>query len=109
MICEVVYAELAGFFPRQPNLDAVLKESGIQLSPSKPKTLWMAGDLWKKFCLKHPRHPAGSRRILADFLIGAHATLQAERLLTRDQGFYRKTFSGLRLHYPKGSGQPGTL
>jgi hypothetical protein len=37
------------------------------------------------------------RRILADFLIGAHAFHEANQLLTRDRGFYRRYFSGLTI------------
>jgi predicted nucleic acid-binding protein len=39
----------------------------------------------------------GPRRILADFLIGAHALVQADRLLTLDPKRYSQDFPELKL------------
>ncbi len=57
-----------------------------------------AGRRWKAF-----RARGGPRRdrVIADFLVGAHALLAADDvLLTRDRGFYRSAFSGLRVLEP---------
>lgn len=40
------------------------------------------------------------RRIVADFLIGAHGASVADRLLSRDRGFYRKHFETLTVVDP---------
>ena len=100
IICEVVYAELAGLFPSHTALETFLRETGIQLKPSHPEILWKAGELWRRFCVDRTRPAAAARRILSDFLIGAHAMLQAEQLLTRDKDFYRAVFSGLQIASP---------
>lgn len=48
---------------------------------------------------------AGGRRdrVPADFLIGAHAWMRADRFLTRDRGFYRTYFKRLRIVGPSQS------
>ncbi len=96
LIGEVTYSELSGFFPSKKLLDEALHILGIQFVPSNQEACYRAGETWKKY-----RKSGGSRqRVLADFLIAAHAEIHAEALLTRDRGFFRKYFPHLALIEP---------
>ncbi len=56
----------------------------------------VAAQMWQTY-----RRRGGSRhRIIPDFLIGAHALQRADVLLTRDRGFFRSYFQGLRVITP---------
>jgi len=70
---------------------------GVHLDPLSQKSAALAGRLWRE-----ARKASGSsrNRVVADFLIGAHALEQADALLTRDHRFYRKHFKGLRVISP---------
>ncbi len=90
--CHVVYAEIVPQFPNQNVLESFLSNLGIMVSPISSAISWEAGRRFQRY-----REAGGARqRILPDFLIGAHALVEADALLTRDRGFFATYFPELR-------------
>jgi predicted nucleic acid-binding protein len=94
--CEVVWAETGACFPGAAEADAALRGLRIDFSALDTPAALAAGTSWRAY-----RKAGGSReRVIADFLIGAHALSHADRLLTRDRGFYRRYFKKLSIVDP---------
>ena len=97
LACDVVWAEVRAHFLSEDSFDEALTLLGIRFDPISSDAARLAGRLWREHRVKNPP-PRG--RLIPDFLIGAHARLQSDALLTRDRGFYRRYFSGLRVIDP---------
>ena len=95
--CDVVWAEMATAYGDNSNeLVEALQAMRIGFSPMSLEAALGAARSWHTY----RRRGGGRDRIAADFLIGGHALEQAERLLTRDHGFYRKYFTALEVVFP---------
>lgn len=101
--CEVVVSEVvAGLGHGSVVIDA-LEEAGIGFVPLELRAAVRAGEMQRRY-IERRRAALGrpeSPRVVADFLVGAHALLQCQGLITRDAGFFRDYFKGLKVIVPK--------
>jgi hypothetical protein len=95
IVCGVVLAELRPHFEDASALDSVLDTLGLQYVPLPQSGAVLAGQAWQAY-----RGAGGpSTRMIPDFLIAGHALTTADRLLSRDCGFYRTWFGLLDVVY----------
>lgn len=121
VICEIVFAELAAAFSSEEQLQAFLSDTRIRVGRFTEQSLFLAGSRWAEYTKKSVRNQfscancghllevscpqcktqlAKRFHVLADFMIGAHALLQADCLLSRDLGVYRTYFKDLQVVGP---------
>lgn len=99
-ICGVVYAELIGAPGRTETfVDRFCEEAGIAVEWELKERVWRrAGVAFQEYAARRKKQiGAAPRRLLADFLIGAHALENGYKLLTLDEGLYKAAFPRLKL------------
>mgnify|MGYP001481596622 FL=1 len=96
VVCDVALAEVCSALRDGSEALSVLEEMSIRFNGLEAKSALRAGEMQRRY-----RQRGGARsRAVPDFLIGAHALLQCDGLITRDDGFYRDYFKGLKLIVP---------
>jgi len=94
--CPIVWAELRPFFPDRSSMLKAVETLGLVYSPITEFASLLAGEIFKKYTSSGGRRG----RMIPDFIIAAHAADAADRLLTRDRGFYIKYFPKLTVMSP---------
>jgi predicted nucleic acid-binding protein len=100
VISAPVFAELQASPTRtEAFVEYFLKEAGIAVDWEIEEQTWRtAGRAFQAYARRRKRHgDSGPRRILADFLIGAHALRRGYHLLTLDDRIYSSAFPRLSI------------
>jgi predicted nucleic acid-binding protein len=100
VICAPVYAELLAHPKASRNfVDSFLMDTGVAVEFTLDESVWRGAA--KAFAAhaacRRSQHGDQPRRLLVDFIIGAHAIAKSDRLLTLDSGRYRTDFPQLVL------------
>ncbi|CAN5605063.1 type II toxin-antitoxin system VapC family toxin [soil metagenome] len=96
IISECVLAEIYPAFSEAGAVGEFLDDWELRFVPSNQESALLAGETFAAYL----RRGGKQGRVVADFLIGAHAKVHADRLLARDRGYLRDYFSRLKLLIP---------
>jgi predicted nucleic acid-binding protein len=100
VISGAVFAELLAL-PRRTEafIEGFLSETGIGVDWTTDEAMWrVTGRAVQAYANRRRKQRSGEpRRLLADFLIGAHAVENGFALLTLDDGIYRAAFPKLQI------------
>ncbi len=98
VVAAPVFSELLAYPSRsEAFLDRFFRETGIFVDWNLTEAVWRtAGLAYQAYAVRRRKHrDPGPRRILADFLIGAHALRNDLPLLTLDDRVFRVAFPRL--------------
>ncbi len=97
VVCDVVAAELFAVLLSETKFRRVLLDVSIEFSPITVESAKLAGRVFRAY-----RHAGGPRQhLVPDFLIAAHAAVQADQIAARDRGYMRRYFPRLRIVAPQ--------
>ncbi len=97
VLCDVVLAEVCTALQNGSDALQLLEDAGLVYLAIESKAALRAGEMQRRY-----RQRGGRReRTIPDFLVGAHALLQCDGLVTFDAGFFRDYFKGLKVIVPQ--------
>lgn len=100
VVCDVAAAEVCARGDSAALMESI-REMGVSYAMIEEKTAMRAGEMANRFRSRQRARGARARdRVIPDFLIGAHALMQCSGLITRDGGFHRDYFKGLKVIVP---------
>ena len=92
----IIYSELSLTFSTVEMLDRTVEELGLAVVELPRPALFLAG----KAFIRYRQRGGNKSNVLADFFIGAHASVARYPLLTRDARRYTTYFSEVKLITP---------
>lgn len=93
VVCPIVFAEYSPGYESWSAAMGDLDLLQINYEPISPDAAWLAGQVFLQY-----RKEGGPRRtLIPDFLIAAHATVQADRFAALDRGYLHRYFPKLLL------------
>ncbi|WWW37363.1 type II toxin-antitoxin system VapC family toxin [Stenotrophomonas rhizophila] len=96
VVCGATLAELCAALRGGAEVLEALEEMGVHFNALEAKSALRAGEMQRRH-----RQRGHGRRSLDDFMVGAHALLQCDGLITWNDTFYRDYFKGLKLIVPQ--------
>ncbi|MFX1682054.1 type II toxin-antitoxin system VapC family toxin [Mitsuaria sp. CC2] len=111
VLCDVVLSEVTAGLGHGSEVMDALEEMGLSFLAIDQRAAIRAGEMQRKFKQRLADQGGAAKadataiavaatRAMPDFLVGAHAMLQCDGLITRDQGFFRDYFKGLKVIVP---------
>ena len=96
VMCDVVAAEFFTVMINEEKCRECLSALGLAFSATSLESAQLAGSIFKQY-----RREGGPREhLIPDFLIGAHAQTQANRIAAIERGYLRRYFPPLRVLKP---------
>jgi predicted nucleic acid-binding protein len=95
VVCDVALAQLCAALRNGADALTALEEMGVHFQAVEAKSALRAGEMHRRH-----RQRSGQDRPIADFLVGAHALMQCDGLVTFDATLHRDYFKGLKVIVP---------